>query len=399
MKIALVSQEYPPETAHGGIGSQTYLKAHGLAARGHHVTVISRSCDHERHMYLDGAVQVIRVPGMEVKLALNTEIADWLTYSVQVAIELSTLCEREAINLIDVPEWACEGYAYLINRSEWERVPVVVQLHGPLVLFANAIGWPSTNSEFYRVGRMMEATCLRLADAIFSSSACSADWCAREYDLAREQIRTWHAGVDTRLFSPNTSVHHDRPTIVFAGRVTADKGVPLLVRASIRLTAEIPDLRLRILGRGDEGLIRQLQREATAAGCEQLLEFGGFVGRESLPAELRQADVFAGPSTYEPGPGLVYLEAMACGLPVVACRSAGAIEVIREGKTGLLVPPDNLDALTDALRQLLKQPELRQAMGRQARQYVADQADSQVCVERLEAFYLEVLERTKVAQS
>src|SRR6478672_1003995 len=62
LKVVLVSQEYPPQTARGGIGSQTYLKAHGLAVRGHQVVVLSQSIGAERHEYFDGLVRVVRIP-------------------------------------------------------------------------------------------------------------------------------------------------------------------------------------------------------------------------------------------------------------------------------------------------------------------------------------------------
>jgi len=83
VKIALVSQEYPPETAKGGIGTQTYLKAHGLAQLGHSVLVISRSTDSDRHEQSDGPVDVIRLP--PTPMAVYTEAADWLTHSHAVA--------------------------------------------------------------------------------------------------------------------------------------------------------------------------------------------------------------------------------------------------------------------------------------------------------------------------
>ena len=79
MRIALVSQEYPPETAHGGIGSQTHLKAHGLAARGHDVHVISHSADAARHDYDDGRVRVTRIPGADGRLPIHTDVVRWLT--------------------------------------------------------------------------------------------------------------------------------------------------------------------------------------------------------------------------------------------------------------------------------------------------------------------------------
>ena len=85
MRLALVSQEYPPETGYGGIGSQTYLKAHGLASMGHEVYTISHSTDQARHEYKDGIVNLIRIPGLDERLSIHTEPVRWLTYSVEVA--------------------------------------------------------------------------------------------------------------------------------------------------------------------------------------------------------------------------------------------------------------------------------------------------------------------------
>ena len=73
MRICLVSQEYPPDTASGGIGSQTYAKAHGLASRGHEVTVLSASRTEARRERRDGQVRVIRIPGFHPRMDLNTE--------------------------------------------------------------------------------------------------------------------------------------------------------------------------------------------------------------------------------------------------------------------------------------------------------------------------------------
>src|SRR5262245_60357455 len=91
MRIALVSQEYPPETAKGGIGTQTYLKAHGLAARGHEMHVLSRSTGSERSEHWDKTVRVTRLPGAAPRLPLYTEAADWLTYSAEVAAAVASL--------------------------------------------------------------------------------------------------------------------------------------------------------------------------------------------------------------------------------------------------------------------------------------------------------------------
>ena len=144
---------------------------------------------------------------------------------------------------------------------------------------------------------------------------------------------------------------------------------------------------------GTESVIRELRQKAIAAGHPNMIDLPGYVAREQLPEFLSRAHVFAAPSEYEGGPGFVYLEAMACGLPVVACDGSGASEVIENGVTGFLVPPRNVDALHDVLDRLLSDESLRTEMGRRAREYVEREANSNDCLRRLEAFYCEVAQR------
>lgn len=389
MRIALVSQEYPPETAKGGIGSQTWIKAHGLAALGHDIHVISRAVNGPRRDYQDGKARVTRVPGSVDPVVIHTEVGDWISYSMAVAGVVAELNGTKPLDLVEFPEWACEGWFHLLNRTEWNRVRTAIHLHGPLVMFAHTMGWPALDSEFFRTGAKMEGTCLRLADAVFSSSRCSANWCAKEHGLDATRIPVWHSGVDVELFTPRHVPKSGRATIVFAGKLARNKGVHLLVEAVCRLAKEFPALQLRLLGKGDAKVVTELQ--AMASSQPQLLHFAGFIDRTALPEELSKADVFAAPSEYEGGPGFVYLEAMACGLPVIACAGSGASEIIRHGDTGLLVPPRNADALTDALRELLADAARREEMGRRARAYVLTEADSRQSVKKLEALYASII--------
>lgn len=390
MRIALVSQEYPPETAKGGIGTQTFLKAHGLAALGHEVHVISRSADGKFSTRDDNGVHVTRVPGFDSRMQIFTEAADWLTYSAEVAAAVAALHAKSPLDVVDFPEWGAEGYVHLLNQTEWNRIPTVIHLHGPLVMFAHTMGWPELDSEFYRTGTAMEGACVRLADAVFSSSACSADWCAKHYGVKRERIPVLHTGVDAKLFSPRAVPKADRPTIVFAGKLARNKGVHLLVEAACELTREFPRLHLRLLGRGEPKIVEELRSRAQAAGLPDLLDLPGFVDRAELPDHFSRAHIFAAPSQYEGGPGFVYLEAMACGLPVIACAGSGAAEVISPEQTGLLTPADDVGALTGLLRRLLSDEKLRADIGERARRYVLEHADSQACLKRIESFYAEV---------
>jgi glycosyltransferase involved in cell wall biosynthesis len=433
MRLCLVSQEYPPETARGGIGTQAAAKARGLAARGHAVTVVSHSPTGWRTDVTEDGVRVVRVP-FDERLAA-TEPAQWLARSWAVASELAAWPAAEAPDLIEFAEYGAEGFIYLMNRpdtrrevdrgsppdpvrdSEAPRPAVAIQLHGPLAMFSATMGWPAPGSEFARVGAMMEAACVRRAEGVYSSSRCSADWCAREYGRAGD-IPVLHTGVDTERFAPRPRSAGQRsaeerlaggrpagerpagarPTVLFVGRIVRNKGVEPLLEAVLGLRAEVPGARLRVVGTGESPLIERLRHRAAQAGAPEALELAGYVPRDQLPEEYAAADVFAAPSVYEGGPGFVYLEAMACGVPVIGCAGSGASEVIRDGATGLLVPPSDVDALRDALRQLLTDDALRQRMGAAARRYAVEDADTRRCLDRLEAFYADLIACTEAAR-
>jgi glycosyltransferase involved in cell wall biosynthesis len=118
-----------------------------------------------------------------------------------------------------------------------------------------------------------------------------------------------------------------------------------------------------------------------------MLEFLAYADRRELPDHFSRAHVFVSPSRYEGGPGFVFLEAMACGLAAVGCRHSGIAETIAHGKTGMLVPPDDVEALARAVQSLLADQALREALGREARRYAVAEADSRVCAGRIASFY------------
>lgn len=389
MRIALVSQEYPLYRS-GGIATQTHAKAHGLAALGHDVVVLTHGDGSPPHEFYEGRVRVVRVPASDDRMPIATEITRWLTYSMRVAETIAAIQRQQPLDLIDFPEWGCEGYVHLLNQTSWNAVPTVIQLHGPIVMFADTMGWPDQDTEFYRQGSAMEASCLRLADAIYSSSRCSARWCAEHYGMDADKIPVMHTGVDTEFFRPSGERRAGGRTIIFVGKLVENKGVILLLRAALQLAGRYPGLRLRMLGGGEAGVIERLRREADEAGLPGLLELPGRIAREKLPAELAAADIFAAPSVYEGGPGFVYLEAMACGLPVIACQGSGASEVITEEETGFLVPPDDVDQLAAVLCRLLEEEDLRRRLGENARRYAEAHADQRICLQQLEHFYTSV---------
>jgi len=153
--------------------------------------------------------------------------------------------------------------------------------------------------------------------------------------------------------------------ILFVGRLVPQKGVDVLLRAFAVVLRRCPGIRLVIAGDGYQRLY--LERLSRHLGLPPHVEFVGWQTGPALARLYQAAEMVVVPSVYEPF-GLVALEAMACGRPVVASRIGGLAEVIAEGRTGYLIPPGDYLSLARRMAQLLLEPARAAAMGQAARQ-------------------------------
>jgi phosphatidylinositol alpha-1,6-mannosyltransferase len=164
------------------------------------------------------------------------------------------------------------------------------------------------------------------------------------------------------------------PVLLTVSRLVSRKGIDTVLLSLPALLEEFPNLCYQIGGKGPER--ESLEALANDLGVARAVRFLGFVPDEALPDLYRSASVFVMPTREEveassvEGFGIVYLEASASGLPVVAASSGGAVEAVRDGQTGLLVPPDDPARLAEALGTLLREPELCRRLGRNGRRWV-----------------------------
>jgi glycogen(starch) synthase len=397
MKICLVSQEYPPESSDGGIGTQTWVKARGLVRAGHTVHVLSVGAEDSPLLATKEADGVIvhrmRPPCSDFPVYDNATYL--LGYTWQVLRALNTLMDGTQFDVFDFPEYGFEGAAYQLDRGPWNFVPTVVELHGSLGMFADRFGWPEKGSAFHRVGTAMEAMSITQADAVMSCSASIAEVVSRDYGIPLDQIEVVHAGIDAEMFSPDPGAAWPaRPTIVFAGKIVENKGVHHLVEAVLRLRKKYPDVLLRILGTSRRGLSEQLRERVAAEHAEANVDFAGFIEFASLPHHYRDATVVCMPSEYE-ALGNVYLEGMACGKPVVGSNAGGGSEAIIDGVTGFTVPPNDVPALTAALDRVLGDPALQKRMGAEGRRRIEAYWTTEKFIERVVAVYETAIARGK----
>lgn len=245
-------------------------------------------------------------------------------------------------------------------------------------------------------------------------AACSRFVLERERQrlgLGANLYRVIYNGVETSAYAsrwdPAAGVQEVRraygleaePTVLFAGKLREAKGVHILLKAMTRVWEIAPQAVLVLVGGTEYGLNRtmretpfmaQLRRDLARAPGKVVLT--GFIPPDAMPRTYLLGDVFVGPSQIEEGLGLVFLEAAAAGLPVIATRRGGIPEVVRDGETGLLLDsPDDAAELAAKIIRLLDDVPLRQRLGQQGRTWVEADFSWKKIAGTLEAFYDEVL--------
>lgn len=229
-----------------------------------------------------------------------------------------------------------------------------------------------------------EAEVMAFADRLVAATPLERAQMVWLYGADARKISVVPCGVDLALFHPIPQEEAkrvlglplDRCVILFVGRIEPLKGIDTLLRAIARIAPEMPcwqeALSVIIIGGAPGAGIEQvnaemarLERLRVELGIEELVTFLGAKDQDTLVYYYSAAEMVVVPSHYESF-GMVALEAMACGTPVVASKVGGLAYNVQEGQTGFLVPNGDDDALADKMRLLLRDQELRRKMGRQA---------------------------------
>ncbi|WP_107689192.1 glycosyltransferase [Coprothermobacter proteolyticus] len=274
---------------------------------------------------------------------------------------------------------------YTVLPSLLCRVPVCVHtIHN---IAQNEVDW---------VGRFIHKMCFSFANVVPVSISEEVATSVRQVYGAKIRTPVIYNGVKTTLFPSYSGVDQtkdiEETIILHVGRFSPQKNHRLLLEAFSLASAEYPKLKLWLVGDGE---LRPLVEEmAQKLGLGDRILFLGI--RSDVHKLLEQADIFVLSSDWE-GMPLSILEAMAAGKPVVATAVGGVPELVENGLTGLLVPPDNANALAEALLLLAKHPELRQVMGQNGQKKAIDCFDISRTAREYEALYCKLLEERKGA--
>ncbi|MEA2007557.1 MAG: glycosyltransferase [Chloroflexota bacterium] len=352
MKIALTTDSFIE--GQGGVSTAVAALARELLSRGHQVIVYTAIDPSHKHTDLDivglRALHYERFPGGRAPMAPISLVQELVDFDPDVIHNHSMgtmgIQALAAARLLGLP---ILGTCHVFLAGFLKYAPV--SLEG--VPLTEDVAWRYTTAFFNRFPQVTTP-----------SEAMQRELIAHGL---RSPVAAVSNGVNIDLFSPPPGVQADDsrpPTLIHVGRLSYEKRVDIALRAFAHLASDHPDVNLQIIGDGPEA--DSLKTLAAELGVAEQVQFTGFVPHDHLPEIYRQADIFVTASPIETQ-GLVALEAMACGLPIVGVDALALPDLIRHGINGYLVMPEDEQAIAEAVSQLLQSSTLRRAMGRESR--------------------------------
>jgi spore coat protein SA len=393
---ALIGPElYPIPPIRGG-AAELFIEKVAGALRGWRPVVIGVSDPDLRRRETRGRVEYYRVRLTGWRRWLYCRYRNYFPlYDAEVARILKQV-RPDLIHVHNRPLLALS-----LGRRLGGAIPVILHMHNlyeslgkrerPPLGFPTPVAGFAACSNFVlerersRLG--LGAGCYRVIYNGVESGAYASIW---DQEAPRQQVRKQY-GLG------------DEPTVLFAGKLRESKGVHILVRAMTRVWKTAPRTVLVLVGGTEYGrgrttretpFMARLRRDL--AGAPGRVVLTGFIPPADMPRAYLLGDVFVGPSQIEEGLGLVFLEAAAAGLPIIATRQGGIPEVVRDDFNGLLLGRKDDDAeLAAKITGLLGDAPLRQRLGQQGREWVGADFAWERIAGSLEEFYDEVLEKCK----
>ena len=406
MRITIFTNEYPPNI-YGGAGVHVeYLSRELAAAPGEHdVDVFSFGEQ-------DDDLGRLRVRGISPPARFAAQDPRHARLLDALGRNLAMAGAAAAPDIIHCHTWYAHFAGCLARQLTGGRLILTthsLEPHRP---------WKAEQlGTAYNATLWVEATAYANADGVIAVSAAMKEDVQNLYGVNPDRVRVIHNGIDpveySRRPSPGTlrrlGVNPDRPIVLFVGRITRQKGILHLVRAIPRLASGVqvvlcagaPDT--PEIGAEMASLVEQARLDSAA----DIIWLPEMLPRADTIALYSHADVFVCPSVYEPF-GIINLEAMSCGAPVVASAVGGIPEIVVDGETGTLVrfnaspedAPEPADPaafqrdLADAVNDLLDDESRRLRMAAAARERVLEQFSWERIAEQTLAFYDEVMDRS-----
>jgi glycogen synthase len=403
MRIGILTNEYPPYV-YGGAGVHVEYLTRELAELGHHVQVVSFGDQNarERNLSVVGVQPPVELKGQDPR---HTKLFATLLQ------DLAMSATMQGIDVVHCHTWYSHFAGCLVKYLQ--SVPLLLTTHS---LEPHRPWKVEQLGTAYHVSTWVERTAYQNADGVVAVSQAMKRDVHDLYSVAHDRIRVIHNGIDLQQYRPTPNprilrdydIDPDVPYVLFVGRITRQKGIIHLVNAirffhsgaQVVLCAGAPDTP-EIGKEMDEAVER-----ARAHSGHKIVWIREMLPKDKVITLYTHAAIFVCPSVYEPF-GIINLEAMACGTPVVASAVGGIPEVVEHGETGLLVAPETISPteveprhplqfsrdLAAAVNVLLDDPALQEAMAGKARARVEQEFSWTSIARQTASFYEDVIAR------
>lgn len=349
----MITKEFPPIS--GGIGYYVDNLSRKLLERGHKITVITKGSANKTEKQVVNGIDVFRVsffPLYPFHVWIHGLFVNRLFKSLESKLTLVHL---------HTP------ISPLIKTS----LPIITTVHTPMKIDAryhevfdfyslaermqSMLVYPPIESKLFRASKKITTVSRSVAQEL------------REYRLDPKEINVIGNGVDEKTFTPLPNKNGTEKYVLYTGVLRARKGLFDLIKCAEQVCRACPDIKFVICGRGP--FINKLKENVRRIGLQEKIVFLGYIKRNKLIQIYQNATVHVVPSHYE-GLPTVLLEAMSCGIPVVATNIGGNNEVVCSGVNGFLVSPKSPREMADVVLRLLDDKALREKIGRLARETI-----------------------------
>ncbi|MEW6328838.1 MAG: glycosyltransferase family 4 protein [Candidatus Micrarchaeota archaeon] len=365
MKICMVATDFPYREregtiTQGGGGACAAQLVGALVKKGVSVSVITRAEENSKG-------EIFRIPVYRTGFAYLGFRESKITHSIFALPTAFLVFSRERFDVLHSHNPPAALTATIISKLF--RTPQLLTMHGP---WAGVRMNPLTRL----LGRLIEGLCVHLADRVTCDSRALIEEMARIYKVKSGKLAYIPNAVDVSIFKPldkkkareKLNLETGGKIILYTGRFVREKGLPFLLDASEEIFRRNPGSRILLVGGGfDEHIVKNwIEKNPKFAKSIRVLPYARY---ELMPHVYSACDVFVLPSLAE-GMSRSVMEAMACGLPVVATRVGGNPELVQKD-TGILVEPENPAQLSGAVCELLGNEKKSKLFGKRAREFIA----------------------------
>lgn len=402
MTIGLVTPYYPDkQTFNSGIANHFSILANALAQQGHRVVVLHvrpsyGASDKIRNQQVNPLLTILTYP-IALPVYFNKLFKNkWavLDFLLKLRCMLTTfknlnrIIKEYQLDVIETTNYYSLCYFNFLKGKP--QIPVVVRVSTTFLQIMEEY-YPFKSRLQKRLGRM-EIAMLKKSNYLVTHTPHHAAEMERLYGISAGSFHIIPHGIPMPVLSPASTKNTDQIEILFVGRFEYRKGIDLLLAAIPQVLNKHKNLVFKLIGSDNDNFYEKIFRDQHPVDITDKVMFCGSVDQESAGRAYAGCDIFVAPSRYESF-GLIYIEAMSYGKPVIGLKAGGALDIIKDHYNGLLAEPEDVSSLVHQLSELIENASLRKELGTNARKTVEDKFSDGQLVSNSIAYYQEVVNK------